>query len=96
MVRSKERFAKRRQRLIGPNGCTLKVQYSFLFVGRVEWEETKDLPSCLLILMSAQAIELLTGCYVMVQGNTVSAMGTYKGIREFLDRSELECFSLVV
>ena len=29
-----------------------------------------------------QAIELLTNCYVLVQGNTVSAMGPHKGLKE--------------
>ena len=30
----------------------------------------------------SQAIELLTKCYVIVQGNTVSAIGPYKGLTE--------------
>lgn len=52
LTRNREKFIKRRQRIIGPNGCTLK------------------------------AIELLTDCYLLVQGQTASAVGPYKGLQQ--------------
>lgn len=155
MVRSRERFVKRRQRLIGPKGSTLKVshtrvQLSEVFLSEVNhgfhrvlwWMLGKSRriqfvskswivhlchwfspvcnvnksvlctfestsvggsiyrPMCLcnsryqissfevlsvcfmLPVASLQALELLTNCYVMVQGNTVSALGPYSGLKE--------------
>src|SRR6266446_6209151 len=41
-------------------------------------------------LIAQQAIELLTQCYVLVQGSTVSVMGPYKSLKE-VRRIVLDC-----
>lgn len=80
LVRNKERFVKRRQRIIGPDGSTLKVPFDH---ASLIWWYSPSIPIM-------QAIELLTQCYVLVQGNTVSVMGPYKSLKE-VRRIVLDC-----
>lgn len=80
-MRNKERFVKRRQRLIGPKGSTLKVRF---ISGKLKCFLLSFSFSCteFQFILLTQALELLTNCYIMVQGNTVSVIGPFNGLKE--------------
>lgn len=86
VIRNKERFVKRRQRILGPAGSTLKVVSHQLGFHSCQ-ARLGDPDSIIRLLVFCitiefyQAIELLTGCYILVQGTTVSVMGPYKGLK---------------
>lgn len=82
LVRNKERFVKRRQRILGPNGSTLKVGADSLKYGHSASE--------LIAHTHHKALELLTNCYILVQGNTVSALGPHRSLKE-VRRVVLDC-----
>uniref|UniRef100_A0ACB8FPJ8 Ribosomal RNA assembly protein krr1 n=1 Tax=Sphaerodactylus townsendi TaxID=933632 RepID=A0ACB8FPJ8_9SAUR len=42
----------------------------------------EDDTACDIIKIGTLALELLTDCYIMVQGNTVSTLGPYSGLKE--------------
>lgn len=44
------------------------------------------------IFFVVQALELLTNCYVMVQGNTVSALGSFNGLKEVRTPQQKELY----
>ena len=84
LVENKERFVKRRQRLIGIHPCLISMhvkieQFEFtLFT--LSYINFKTLlgPNG----STLKSIELLTQCYVLVQGNTVSGIGPYQGLKQ--------------
>jgi len=83
LVRNRERFIKRRQRLIGPKGSTLKVGHHTGFSMSFVLAASRGQCCAEGITVSLpQALELLTNCYVMVQGNTGSALGPFTGLKE--------------
>jgi len=76
IVRNKDRFVKRRQRLIGPDGATLKALE--LLTG---WDPTNTYFCFRSSVIVTERIFYLD-CYILVQGNTVSCMGTHRGLKQ--------------
>ena len=81
MIEKKERFAKRRQRILGNKGARMTHDYS-LALQMKSAEITNDKRLIFPIGSTLKAIELLTQCYVMVQGGTVAAVGPHRGLAE--------------
>ncbi|GAU15117.1 hypothetical protein TSUD_08550 [Trifolium subterraneum] len=60
---------------------SMKTMLGFTHARAIRKKKTASCGSQLFHL-EVQALEILSGCYILVQGNTVSVMGSYKGLKQ--------------